>query len=49
MMIWNLPDTCPGLVVFHGTVLALRSQDEGRPFENIEDHELEGEQETFAG
>lgn len=37
------------LVVFHCTLLALRSQDEGRPFENIQDHELEGEQEIFAG
>ena len=48
-MIWNLPDTCPGLVVFYCTLLALRSQDDGRPVENIQDHELEGEQEMFAG
>jgi hypothetical protein len=46
---WNLPDTYPGLVVFHCTLLALRSQDEGWPFETIQDHELEGEKEIFAG
>ena len=37
------------MVIFYCTFLALRSQDSGRPVENIEDYELEDEEEIFGG
>jgi hypothetical protein len=44
-----LPDSRLGLVVFYCTLLGLRSQDDGKPVEDIQDHELKGEDEIFAG
>ncbi|QQK46874.1 Maltose acetyltransferase family protein [Penicillium digitatum] len=41
--------TLEDLVLFHNTFLALRSQDEGHPIEEILDHELAHEQECFGG
>lgn len=40
---------CIGMVLFFCTFLALRSQDRGRPVEEIRDHELKGEVEWFSG
>ncbi|OXV09983.1 hypothetical protein Egran_02258 [Elaphomyces granulatus] len=41
--------TIERMVIFYCTFLALRSQDSGRPVENIEDYELEDEEEIFGG
>lgn len=40
---------CLGMILFFCTFLALRSQDRGRPIEEIHDHELKGEVEWFSG
>lgn len=37
------------MVIFYCTILALRSQDGGRPVVKIQDYELEGEEELFGG
>jgi hypothetical protein len=37
------------MVVFFCTFLALRSQDSGRPVDNIRDYEMEDEEELFGG
>lgn len=37
------------MVIFFCTFLALRSQDKGRPVEDIRDYELELEEELFGG
>jgi len=36
------------MVIFFCTFLALRSQDAGRPVENIRDYEMEDEEELFG-
>ncbi|KAJ5287628.1 hypothetical protein N7478_003314 [Penicillium angulare] len=41
--------TVESMVVFFCTFLALRSQDEGRPVEDIQDHELNDEEEMYGG
>ncbi|KAJ9491570.1 hypothetical protein VN97_g1695 [Penicillium thymicola] len=41
--------TLEDLVLFHGTFLALRSQDEGHPVGEILDYELAQEQQCFGG
>jgi hypothetical protein len=41
--------TIERMVIFYCTFLALRSQDSGRPVDNIEDYELEDEEEVFGG
>ena len=41
--------TIQHLVVFHGTFIALRRQDLKVRYEGIKDHELDGEEELFAG
>lgn len=38
-----------GMVIFFCTFLALRSQDSGRPVDNIRDYEMEDEEELFGG
>jgi hypothetical protein len=37
------------MVIFFCTFLALRSQDSGRPVDDIKDYELDEEEEIFGG
>lgn len=37
------------MIIFYCTFLALRSQDLHSPIKDIDDHELHGEAELFAG
>lgn len=49
IMSFDVHANCLGMILFFCTFLALRSQDRGRPIEDIHDHELKGEVEWFSG